>query len=126
MKTKSYLHKRYRAVRVAFSGLGKAFKQEAHLQIHLAAGIVAAGLSLWLGISEQHWLMVLLCIVLVICSELFNSAIEKLCDKVQPAEDPLIGYIKDISAAAVLLCCLFSIVCGLIIFIPPLLFKMSS
>lgn len=96
------------------------------MQLHLFAAVFVTGLSLWLGISEQQWFFILLSIVLVMTSELFNSAIEKLCDKVQPAMDPVIGYIKDISAGAVLLCCLFAIVCGLIIFIPPLIFKFSN
>lgn len=94
------------------------------MQIHLSAAIIALGLSLWLGISTQQWLFILLSIVLVMSSELFNSAIEKLCDKVEPNHDSAIGYIKDISAASVLLCSLFALTCGLVIFIPPLLIKL--
>ncbi len=93
------------------------------MQVHLVAAIVALGFSLWLGLSEQQWFFILLSIVLVMSAELFNSAIEKLCDKVEPNQDAVIGYVKDISAAGVLLCCIFALVCGLIIFVPLLLMK---
>lgn len=61
------------------------------------------------------------CICLVIICELFNTAIEKLCDVVTGEYHPVIGYIKDVSAAAVLLACLLSVIAGLIIFGPKLI-----
>ncbi len=40
--------------------------------------------------------------LLVLCVELLNTAIEKLCDHVTPARHPDIGAIKDVASAAAL------------------------
>jgi len=44
---------------------------------------------------------------LVLMAELFNSAIEALCDFIETRENPKIKVIKDISASAVGICILF-------------------
>jgi diacylglycerol kinase len=52
----------------------------------------------------REWLDALLIIVvtaLVLMAELFNSAIEALCDFIETQHDEKIGIIKDIAAAAV-------------------------
>jgi diacylglycerol kinase len=52
----------------------------------------------------RQWLdfgMVLLATGLVIISEVFNTAIEALCDFVEPEYNQKIGLIKDVSAGAV-------------------------
>ena len=45
--------------------------------------------------------MILLATGLVLTAELLNSAIEALCDFLEPRENEKIGAIKDIAAAAV-------------------------
>jgi diacylglycerol kinase len=50
-----------------------------------------------------------------------NTAIEKLCDMVRPEQHPGIRYIKDISAAAVFMACLVSVIIGAVIFVPRLI-----
>ncbi len=52
----------------------------------------------------RQWLdfgMVLIATGLVIISEVFNTAIEALCDFVEPEYNQKIGLIKDVSAGAV-------------------------
>ncbi len=52
----------------------------------------------------RQWLdfgMVLIATGLVIISEVFNTAIEALCDFVEPEYNEKIGLIKDVSAGAV-------------------------
>ena len=44
--------------------------------------------------------IVLLATGMMLLGELFNSAIENLCDFVEPEQNPQIGIIKDIAAAA--------------------------
>lgn len=54
-------------------------------------------------------------------AEGFNTAIEKLADRVTREQDPLIGAAKDVAAGAVLLMAVASVVVGLIIFLPKFL-----
>jgi len=56
-----------------------------------------------LSFIVQQWVdvtVILLATGMMLVSELFNSAIEILCDFVQPQEDKRIGMIKDVAAAA--------------------------
>ncbi len=55
---------------------------------------------------------------MVFAAETVNTAIEKLCDKLQPQQDPAIKTIKDLAAASVLFVVIGAISAGLIIFLP--------
>ena len=49
-------------------------------------------------------------------AELFNTAIEQLCNLVSPGHNLIIGKVKDLSAAAVLVSAIMAAVTGLVIF----------
>jgi diacylglycerol kinase len=102
----------------AFSGIRQALKKEANLQIEFITGGLVILCGLHFSISKAEWFAVLICIALVICFELFNTAIEEICDLVTQEQHASIKYIKDISAAAVLISCFLAAVVGLIVFIP--------
>lgn len=59
-------------------------------------------------------------------AEGFNTAIEKLCDKVSPQRDPLIKIAKDIAAGAVLLFVFSAVIIGLIVFLPHIFLIFSN
>ena len=102
----------------AFVGMSHFFTHERNGQIHLAVTLVVLVAGLVFKIMVLEWLFVLLCIALVIGLEMFNSAIEKLCDIVEPNHHPTIKIVKDICAAAVLWATIISIIVGLTIFLP--------
>ena len=57
-----------------------------------------------LALIFQQWIdaqMLLLATGLVLMAELFNSAIEAVCDFMEPNKNEKIGAIKDIAAASV-------------------------
>ncbi len=116
----TYLKNRKNAFVYAFSGLWQSFMKEAHMKIHLLAAILVISAGFYFGISKWDWVCILGCITMVISFELINTALENLCDMVTREQHPTIKYIKDISAAAVLLICVFSAVVGLFIFGPYL------
>ncbi|GAB7086167.1 diacylglycerol kinase [Marinifilum fragile] len=68
---------------------------------------------------------VLFSIGFVVVAELFNTAIENLCDFVQPNDHKQIKKIKDISAAAVLLSAITAFLIGFIIYLPRLICTLS-
>jgi diacylglycerol kinase (ATP) len=57
---------------------------------------------------------------LVWSAEAFNSAIEKLCDKVEAEQDPVIGKVKDMAAAGVLFMALAAAIVGCMVFLPKI------
>ncbi len=114
----SYFKIRSKALGHALAGLRAAFGGEPHVKLHVfIAGLVLAA-GWWCGLSATEWFMILACITLVVCLELFNSALEKLCNLVMPQQHPAVKYIKDVAAGAVLLACIFSVIIGLMVFLP--------
>lgn len=105
--------------RCAFAGL-RDFLRERNARLQLLAAVLAIGLGLWLGLPRSEWVAIVLCCVLVLAAEAFNSALEKLADALHPAEHPLVGRAKDLAAGAVLLLALASLVVGGIVFFPRL------
>lgn len=86
-------------VRVAVNGLRDA----ASMDPAVAYKIVVAGIVLVGCVLYRQWIDILLVITttaMMLAAELFNSAIEALCDVVQPARDERIRVVKDVAAAA--------------------------
>lgn len=115
-----YLKKRKAAFGYAFKGVYRLFRHEAHARIHLvaAAAVITAGFLF--RISAMEWCIICLCIGGVFTAEGFNTAIEKLADRITTEKSPLIGAAKDIAAGAVLLMALATVVIAGIIFIPKI------
>lgn len=105
----------------AFNGFRSVLNSEKNARIHLIATILVIILASILRVSLTAWLWLCLAIVLVWMAELFNTAVEKICDLVEPNHNLVIQASKDMAAAGVLLAALFSVVVGLVIFLPPLI-----
>lgn len=84
------------------------------------ATLFVIAVSIILEIKKIEWIAITLCIGLVITTEIINSTIEKVCDFVSPQKHEMIKPIKDLSAAAVLISALITIVIGGIVFISKL------
>ena len=70
------LMQQLRAFGYALNGIGLFFWKERHAKIHAVAALFIIILSFYLNITSSEWLWVLLCITLVIVSEMINTAIE--------------------------------------------------
>ena len=116
-----YLQKRKAAFRYAGIGIVRLFREEPHAKIHLLAAICVVVAGIIFGISPGEWCLCLLCIGSVFTAEAFNTAIEKLADRVTRENDPLIATAKDVAAAGVLIAAIISVIVGLIIFLPKFL-----
>ena len=112
MMIKKLFHSFIHAVR----GLVFAFNTQQNFRIHLLAFglVIIAGCIYSLNLVE--WVLILGCCCLVITTELINTAIEELCNKLHPEKDSQIGKVKDIAAAAVLVTAIFAFIVGLLIF----------
>jgi diacylglycerol kinase (ATP) len=90
-----------RAVVNSWNGLGFALRSEAAFRQELAIFVLAVPLALLL--TDEAWkrLLLLGVLVLLMVVELLNTAIEKLCDRVNLEIDPQIGRVKDMGSSAV-------------------------
>jgi len=102
----------------AIKGILQIVKNERNFRIQLAIAILVTLTGIILKISHNDWIAVGFLIALVLISEAFNSVIEAVCDTVSKEYRVNIKYAKDVSAGAVLVSAILSVILGLIIFIP--------
>lgn len=100
--------------RAAGQGLRDAFGHRS-VQVQGLLGVAAVLAGFLLKLTAAEWTAVVLCIGLVLASELLNTCIEKLCDLYSTALDPRIRVIKDIAAGAVLTAAVTALVTAAII-----------
>jgi diacylglycerol kinase len=106
--------------RYALRGIWMAFRFEPNMVFHLFGAIAVMIANYALKISATDWILTLLLIGAVWMSEIFNTAIEKLADRVTREHDSLIGQAKDLAAGAVLIMSTTAAICGALIYIPYL------
>lgn len=100
----------------AFRGIFMMVKSERNFQLELAAFAVNLFLIFYLNLSILDSVLILMVSSGVLAAEIFNTAIEKICDIIQPEFDVRIGLIKDIAAGAVLLMAFISFVTGVLVY----------
>lgn len=105
----------------AIQGVLYLLRFERNARIQSVIVLLVIGLGFWLKISVNEWITLLFGIGLVLAAEAFNTAMEHLCNLVEPNQNPKIKIIKDLSAGAVLLISIAVSIIGIIIFLPKIL-----
>src|SRR3989344_6810335 len=112
---------RINSFKFALSGLLHTFSTQANFQIQLFIGLVALLGAIYFQFSRFEWLILIITIALVLTAEILNTVVEVVVDlAVKEKLLPDAKIAKDVSAAAVLLMSIFSVVVGLILFLPHL------
>lgn len=120
MAKESFLKNRIRSVGVAFKGAILLIRTEGSIKIQLVIVLIMTAAGFYFDISATEWMMQVFAIGLVLGVEGVNTAIEKLSDYVQPEFHQKIGFIKDISAGAVMWVSIAASIVGLIIYLPKI------
>ena len=110
----------------ALHGLKICFISELNFRIHTVLTIIAVILAIVFNVSIFEWMAISFCIAFVIAMEMLNTSIEKLCDVIHQEFHPGIKKVKDIAAGAVLVSAVFSLITGLIIFLPKIIVYFKS
>lgn len=110
-----------RSVAHALCGLRCAFRQEQNFRTECVFFAVVFGLCCWLRPGLTAVLLLSVCAMFVLTAELFNTCVEHVCDFVQPEQHESIKLIKDISAGAVLVSVLGSLIVATATLLPALL-----
>ena len=100
----------------AFLGIFQMMITERNFKIELLALIVNLFLVVFLKLNSTDSALILLVCFAVLTAEIFNTAIEKICDFIHPDFDAKIGFIKDISAGAVTLIAFAAVLVGLLVY----------
>ncbi|MFA6250537.1 MAG: diacylglycerol kinase family protein [Candidatus Shapirobacteria bacterium] len=92
-----------------------------NMKIHTFFALLVILFALLFELSSLEWFIVLICIGVVLAAELFNSAIEDLCNLVRDCLKlpySATTHARDMAAGAVLVLSLISAVIGVWIFLP--------
>lgn len=115
------IHKEMRKISQSFSyaarGISLCVRYERNFRIHICAAVYVTIFGLMAKFQAIQFAILLLCFALMLSSELFNTAIERLCDKQSNGYNSLVRDAKDIAAAAVFVCAMFCVVIGGIFFL---------
>lgn len=111
--------KMLRSFRHAFAGL-RFLMAENNARFHVLVAVIVLLAGFYFKLSVIEWTIIITQIGLVLVTETLNTAIEKLCDFVSPEYHQLIGKVKDLAAAAVLIMSIVAVIVGIIIFLPKL------
>jgi diacylglycerol kinase (ATP) len=105
---------------VAIEGIIYAVKTQRHMQYHLFAALAALILSLTLEISRSDFILLCMAIVLVLVTEMLNTAIEVTVDMISEEYHPRAKIAKDIAAGVVLIASLGALTLAYLILYPAL------
>ena len=115
------IKKRVKSFSYAFAGLKVLFKEEHNSWIHTVAVICAIIAGIVLRISVMEWIAVIIVIGMVITAEIINTSLERTADFIKAERDDRKRDIKDLGAAAVLVCAITAAIIGIIIFLPKII-----
>jgi len=100
----------------AINGIQTVWREEASFRIQTWITAFVIILGIYLKFASLEWIILVVCIVSVLSAEMINTAIEDLCNKVEPKTDPVIGKIKDITSGFVLVVAIGAAIIGIMLF----------
>ncbi len=92
----------------AMNGLRTVWREEVNFRIELGIGVLVVLFGIYVDFLILEWMIIIACIGAVLSAEILNTAIEDLCNKIEPNTDPVIGKIKDTMGGFVLVVCIAS------------------
>ena len=120
-KDNTFISGRLKSVTFAVKGALKLIATEHSIMVQFSLAILMTIAGFCFNITKTEWLFQIVSIGLVMSIEGLNTAVEKVADFIHPDYHERIGFIKDISAGAVLFAAVTAIIIGLIIYTPKFL-----
>lgn len=107
-----------KSLRYAVKGLGEVFRSELSFRLQLAAAGVVIVLMMVFPLLIWQKIILLLLIGCVLVLEVINTVFERIVDTFKPRAHPVVGEIKDMMAAAVLIASVIATIVGFLLFWP--------
>jgi len=109
-----------KSFKFAAKGLSYTVATQPNFIFHLVAALLVVTAGWYFDVSKGEWLAIVICIGLVMVTELLNTGIEVLVDWLSPEFNVKAGLVKDIAAGAVLVAALVALVVAFVIFVPKI------
>ena len=104
----------------AYRGMIYAVRTQRNMRFHVVVAVVVLVASLLLGVSKLELAVLVLTILFVFVTELFNTAMEFVVDLATREYHPLAKLAKDVSAGAVLVSSVGALLVGYLILVDDL------
>lgn len=105
-----------KSFKYAWNGLRTVWLEESNFRIEILAGILVVISIFYFDFGLLESALLVFAIALVLVSEMINTIVEDLCNKIEPQQDPTIGKIKDMAAGFVFLSSICSVIIGALVF----------
>lgn len=105
----------------ALQGIHYAFRNQQNVRIHLLVGIIVIAAALFFKVNPFEMGILAVMILLVITTEMVNTAIEMMVDLITKEHREEAKIAKDVASGMVLITVLGSVVVGILIFFPYLI-----
>lgn len=106
------------SLKYAFEGIFYSLKYNRNLRIHFLVAVLVIIASIFFRVNAFEMGILGVMILLVICCEMINSAIEAMVDLIINEHRKEAKIAKDVSAGMVLVAAIGSIIVGVLIFTP--------
>ena len=100
----------------AFKGFFYCIKNERNIRIHIVVGIFIFTFAFFFKLTLSEYAILTISIGLVVCCEIFNTAIEALVNLSSPAYNSWARIAKDVAAGGVFLSSLVAVCVGIFLF----------
>ena len=114
MKPKNWVQR----FNLAIEGVIYTVKTQQHMRWHLFAALATLILGLVLNISRTEFILLCMAIVLVLVTEMLNTAIETTVDMISEEYHPMAKNAKDIASGVVLIASIGALILGYLILYP--------
>lgn len=106
---------------LAIEGIIYSVKTQRHMRYHLFAALVALLISLVVNITRIEFILLSMAIILVLVTEMLNTALELTIDMISEEFHPLAKIAKDIAAGVVLVASIGALILAYLILYPALI-----
>ena len=111
----------FSSFKYAFQGIYYALKFNRNIRIHFVAAVIVIIASIFFKVNAFEMGILGVMILLVICTEMINTAIEEVVNLLTNEHRLEAKVAKDVSAGMVLLTAIGSIIVGVLVFAPHIL-----
>ena len=111
----------FKSFSFAFEGIKAALKNEPNFRIHIGLAILAVILGVVFKFSFLELAILALTIGFVLILELINTTLEAVVNLVSPEIQDQAKIAKDVSAAAVLVSAILSVIVAFFLFLPKII-----
>lgn len=102
----------------AINGIHYAFRSQQNVRIHVLAAILVIAAGIFFKINPFEMGIVAVMVLLVLVTEMINTAIEMMVDLITKEHREEAKIAKDVASGMVLVTALGSILVGILIFLP--------